>query len=195
MYVYFIFLGGAFVFGLSLSAPLLIYSQQLSSAAGVHSNSPLEVCTINNKLSLSIQHRDVLHLDACLAKVMTSAHTGSGIGGGKIKRCTQTKMSIMSSILWESFTCVLKMNWVLVFPRLLRFQKWLGFMMFDVNSCSNWACKLGTVPRLAKWTQMAASRLNQKIAGKVASLWEPNWKSQYTPTPTSIRSSDLDLLF
>lgn len=88
------------------------------------------------------------------------------------KMHSETKMSIMSPILWESFTCVLKMNWVLVFPRLLRFQKWLGFMMFDVNSCSNWACKLGTVPRLAKWTQMTASCLNQKIAGKVASLWD-----------------------
>lgn len=31
------------------------------------------------------------------------------------------------------------MKTVSVFPRLLKFQKWLGFMILDVNSCSNLA--------------------------------------------------------
>lgn len=49
-----------------------------SSAPGVGFNLPVEVCSINNKLSDSIRHSVAVHLEAHLANVVTSAHTVHG---------------------------------------------------------------------------------------------------------------------
>lgn len=57
-----------------------------------------------------------------------SRDPGDGLGN---------KNWIMSPILWGELHVHLKMSRGSGFPRLVRFQKWLGFMILDVNSCSN----------------------------------------------------------
>lgn len=71
-----------------------------------------EVCAINNKLSCFTQHWAVLHLDAHLAKAMTShtIHRGLQAAVGKkkfreLKDLSRHKNLIMSWILREINTC------------------------------------------------------------------------------------------
>lgn len=66
----------------------------------------------------------------------------------------------------------LKMQRLARFPRLLRFLKWLGFIILDVNSCSNLAFtgqeQCQGWPRKSRWQQIAPTK--KKLQGKKAGL-------------------------
>lgn len=154
-----------------------------SSAAGAHFNSSLEVCSINNKLSHSLQHWAVLHLDASLAKVMSWAHKVHG----SLKPNVGRKVFKLQDGLWyrelrmfliQKGDLHVLMNQESGFPRLLGFQKWLDFITLDVNSCSNMALQPRSSANLAKWTQMVASCSNQqKPSGKTSSHSSHNYNT------------------
>lgn len=89
------------------------------------------------------------------------------------------------------------MQRLLCFPRLLRFQKWLGFIILDVNSCSNLAFtdqeQCQGRPSEPRWQQVSP---NQKPAGKTSrTILQSYYFCFLFPPAPSFLCSDLDLCY